>query len=211
MGYRQNNPGFRGGGGNSNLFEMLLPLIMSGGGGAAQGGFESQRPDTGRLTTRDPGMGNNTPYVIGGGPGGEFTDFGRFDAQGGLTPYQAGPWDELYGLGSGMRRGAGVAGMFGVPPWLANLLGRGLQAGAGLGGYSPGAGEPIFGPPAPERMPRSVINDGWENLFLGDSEFFWNSIQPNVRGGAPRGGVGIRGDDPTGAFMGSGGWGLPYY
>src|SRR5688500_1285512 len=131
MGYRQNNPNFQGGGGaNSGLFEMLLPLIMSGG-GQAQGGYEQPLGGPpGRLTSRDPGMGNNTPYIIGGGPGGEFTDFGRFDSQGGLTPHQAGPWDELYGLGSGIRRGAGVAGMFGVPPWLANLLGRGLQTGA---------------------------------------------------------------------------------
>jgi hypothetical protein len=211
MGYRQNNPNFQqapAGG----LFEQLLPFLLSGGGGggAQQGGFESNRPDTGRLTSRDPGMGNDTPYVIGSGPGGEMTDFGRFGAQGGLTPYQPGPWDELYGLGSGVRRGAGVAGMFGVPPWLANLLGRGMQAGAGLGGYDPNAPqEPIFGPPAPERVPRSVINDGWENLFLGDSEYFWNSIQPNVRRGA--GGGGSRGEGSTGVFRGSGGWGLPYF
>src|SRR5687768_5655476 len=181
MGYRQNNPNFQGGapgGGGMDIFEMLLPLIMSGG-GAQQAPQQpgNARPDMGGLTSRDPGMGNNTPYVIGSGPGGEFTDLGAA----GRAPNQPGPWDELYGMGSGMRRGAPVAGMFGIPPWLVNLLGRGLQAGAGLGGHDPNSGEPIAGPPAPQRMPRSVINDGWGNLFLGDSEYFWNSIQPNVR------------------------------
>lgn len=200
MGYRQNNPNFQGG----NLMELLLPLLMSGGGMP-----QAQQPDPmrggGRLTSRDPGPDLTTPYVIGGGRGGTYTDF--------EPPGGGGPWDELFGLGTNLRRGSALGTLFGLPPWLLNVLGRGGQEAARWGGYDPNA-PPLEGPPAPREtpIPRSVINDGWEHLFLGDSEFFWNSIQPNVRGGmGPRGGFGIRGDDPAGAFRGSGGWGLPYF
>jgi hypothetical protein len=195
MGYRQNNPNFQqapAGG----LFEQLLPFLLSGGGGggAQQGGFESNRPDSGRLTSRDPGMGNNTPYVIGSGPGGTYEDE--------VYPgeYGAGNMLSLFG-----RLLSGASNFLPIP--YGGLIGGGAQRlGNQLGG-----GQQIEGPPENVQtpVPRSVINDGWENLFLGDSEFFWNSIQPNVRRGA--GGGGSRGEGSTGVFRGSGGWGLPYF
>lgn len=196
MGYRQNNPNYRQGGfegfGSGGLAE-ILQLIMSG--HQPQGPqpiFMPQRPD--RQLNRGPGPGNDTPYVIGGGPGGTYEDE--------VYPGDYNPGSILMGLG---RLLGGASNVLPIP--YGGLIGRGLQA----GGRQLGGGQDFDGPPelVNTPVPRSVVGGGWDHLFRGDSEFFWNSIQPGVRnriGGSYRDSM-----DPYGAFLGSGGWGTQLY
>jgi hypothetical protein len=194
MGYRQNNPNFQQAP-SGGLFEQLLPMLLAGQSGApSQPASDPQGgPATRGMMGRDPGYSNNTPYVIGSGPGGSYNDE--------VYPGEYGAGNLLSLLG---RLIGGASNVLPIP--YGGLIGGAMQR----GGNMMGGGQQLEGPPQSVQtpVPRSVINDGWENLFLGDSEYFWNSIQPNARAGAWRyGGGGHSGGLNTGAFRDSGGWG----
>lgn len=194
MGYRQNNPNYSGGGDLSGL-AAIMPLILAGHQG--QPGGASQQPTGGspRNITRDEGFTNPTPYVIGGGRGGTYSDE--------VYPGEYGAGNILSLLG---RLIGGASNVLPIP--YGGLIGGAMQR----GGNALGGGQQLEGPPQSVQtpIPRSVVGDGWEHLFRGDSEYFWNSHQPNARGpgawrwgGGGAGGSGLNG----GAFRGSGGWG----